>query len=108
MRPYPGGDQRVQVSTGGGESPVWSKHNEIFSLADGTVSAVSVASRGGSLTVSKPSVLFRTGGDTHLVAAFDATSDGQHFFMLRARGSRHVSLVFNWPADLARLAAGVP
>ena len=107
-RPFPDGDQRIQVSTSGGEMPVWSKSNEIFYVAGGGISAVSVTLRGGSLAVSKPVVLFPTGGDTHLVPVFDATPDGQHFLMLRSRGRQHIALIFNWPSDLARIATPGP
>jgi Tol biopolymer transport system component len=103
VRPFPDGDERIQVSTAGGEQPVWSgKTNEIFYIANGTVTAVSVTARGASLAVSKPIVLFPVGGDTHLVSTFDVMPDGQRFLMLRTRGSQHIALIFNWPADLPR------
>ena len=105
VRPFPEGDQRIQVSSSGGEMPVWSKNREIFYVAPDGVSSVSVTPQGGSLAVSKPIVLFPTGGETHLVSVFDATPDGQHFLMLRSRGSQHLALIFNWPSDLARLGA---
>ncbi len=105
VRPFPEGDQRIQVSSSGGEMPVWSKTREIFYVAPDGVSSVSVTPQGGSLAVSKPVVLFPTGGETHLVPVFDATPDGQHFLMLRSRGSQHLALIFNWPSDLARLGA---
>jgi hypothetical protein len=66
------------------------------------MSSVSVTAQGGSLAVSKPVVLFPTGGDTHLVSTFAMTPDGQRFFMLRTRGSQQVALIFNWPSDLAQ------
>jgi WD40 repeat protein len=105
VRPFPEGDQRIQVSSSGGQMPVWSKSREIFYVGAGGVSAVSITPQGGSLAVSKPVVLFPTGGETHLVEVFDATPDGQHFLMLRSRGSQHLALIFNWPSDLARLGA---
>ena len=105
MRPFPEGDQRIQVSTNGGDSPVWSKSNEIFYIAAPGLMAASVTFQGNSLSVSKPVVLFPTGGDTDLLAAFDVTPDGQRFLMLRSRGSQHLSLIFNWPLDVARLGA---
>jgi hypothetical protein len=104
-RPFPEGDERIRVSTNGGEMPVWSKSHEIFYVAAGNISAVSVSPQGGSLTVSKPTVLFPTGGETHLVTVFEATPDGQHFLMLRSRGRQHVALIFNWPLDLARIGS---
>jgi hypothetical protein len=50
-------------------------------------------------------MLFRTGGDTHLAPVFDVTPDGQRFLMLRSRGGQHISLILNWPGELARRAA---
>jgi len=105
VRPFPEGDQRIQVSSNGGEMPVWSKSGEIFYIGGGSLSAVSVTPQGRSLAVSKPVVLFPMGGETHLVSVFDPTPDGQHFLMLRSRGSQHLTLTFNWPSDLARLGA---
>jgi hypothetical protein len=105
VRPFPDGDQRIQVSSSGGQMPAWSKTREIFYVGTGGVSAVSVTPQSGSLAVSKPVVLFPTGGETHLVPVFDPTPDGQHFLMLRSRGSQHLALIFNWPSDLARLGA---
>jgi len=87
VRPFPEGDQRIQVSSSGGQMPVWSKSREIFYVGAGGVSAVSVTPQSGSLAVSKPVVLFPTGGESHLVEVFDATADGQHFLMLRSRGA---------------------
>jgi Tol biopolymer transport system component len=105
VRPFPDGDQRIQVSSSGGQMPAWSKTREIFYVGEGGVSTVSVTPQSGSLAVSKPVVLFPTGGETHLVPVFDPTPDGQHFLMLRSRGSQHLALIFNWPSDLARLGA---
>ncbi len=105
VRPFPEGDQRIQVSTNGGDSPVWSKSNEIFYIAAPGLTAASITFQGNSLSVSKPVVLFPTGGDTDLVAAFDVTPDGQRFLMLRSRGTQHLSFIFNWPLEVARLVA---
>jgi eukaryotic-like serine/threonine-protein kinase len=105
VRPFPEGNERFQLSTGGGEAPVWSRSGEVFYLAGGGISSVSVTSRGGSLKVSTPTLLFRTGGETHLAPVFDVTPDGQRFLMLRSRGSEHVSLILNWPRELNRLLA---
>ena len=102
VRPFPDGDQRIQVSTNGGEQPKWSKSNEIFYIANGGILSASATERGGSLSVSKPIVLLPITGDTHLVSAFDVTPDGQRFLMLRSRGSQQLALIFNWPSDLAR------
>lgn len=98
-------DERVQVSTNGGESPVWKRDDEILFLSGDVVNAVSVARRGSSIVVSKPVELFRTGGASRLAPAFDVTPDGQHFYLLRSRGHSRLSVVLGWPRDLARLQA---
>ena len=104
-RPFPEGENRLQLSTEGGETPVWSRSGEVFYHAGGGLYSVSVAARGDALVGSKPALLFRTGGESRLAPVFDVTPDGQRFLMLRSRGSEHVSLVFNWRRELARLGA---
>jgi hypothetical protein len=71
--------------------------------ATGGLYAVPITTRGDSLAVSKPVLLFRTGGETHLASVFDVTPDGQRFLMLRSRGREHVSLILNWSREIARL-----
>ena len=103
VQPYPQGDERFQVSTEGGESPVWTRSGEILYLSGASVMSVSVASRAGSLAFSKPVLLFGTGGDGGLAPVFDVAPDARSLYMLRARGRQRVALVFNWPRDLARV-----
>ena len=105
VRPFPGGDQRFQLSTDGGEAPVWARDGEVFYLAGGAIWAVSVAPHGDGLDIAKPVQLFHTGGDTHLAAPFDVTPDGQTFYMLRIAGSDNLSLILHWSGELARRAA---
>jgi serine/threonine-protein kinase len=101
VRPFPKGDEKIQLSTGGGEVPVWTRSGEVVYIAGAAVASVSVSERGGSLAVSKPATLFQTGGDTNLAPAFDVTPDGRSFFMLRSSARQRLSLVLNWPQDLA-------
>jgi serine/threonine-protein kinase len=105
VRPFPGGQSRWQVSTNGGAAPVWCRNGEIFYLADGRLHAATVTIRGDSLAFSRPKPLFAIGAGTGLQPAYDVTSDGQTFLMLRSRAQARISLVFNWPRELARLAA---
>ena len=106
VRPFPEGDQRIQVSTGGGETAgLVEKQRDLLHREAAAFRRLPSRPQGGSLSVSKPVVLFPTAGDTHLVSAFDVTPDGQRFLMLRSRGSQHLALIFNWPSDLARIGA---
>jgi hypothetical protein len=105
VRPFPEGEGRVQVSTSGGILPVWSKTGEIFYMDGSAILAASIATSGGSPTVSKPVVLFQTRGDTNLAPVFEVTPDGKTFYMLRTRGRDQVSVILNWPRDLAQIEA---
>jgi hypothetical protein len=105
IRPFPEGDRRVQVSTDGGWSPVWTNGGEILYVSGSAIVAVSIATSGGSLTVSKPVVLFQTGGNIGLAPVFDVTPDGKTLFMLRSRGREYVSVILNWTRDLAQIEA---
>ena len=102
VRPFPEGDQRIQVSNGGGTSPVWTQAGEILYATPSAITAVSVTTRGGSLAVSKPVVLVQTGGESRLAPVFGVTPDGKTLFMLRLRGREQLSLIFNWGAELTR------
>jgi serine/threonine-protein kinase len=105
VRPFPEGDQRVQVSTDGGFSPVWTNGGEILYVSGSAIVAASIATGGGSLTVSKPVVLFQTGGSIGLAPVFAVTPDGKTLLMLRSRGREQVSVILNWPRDLAQIEA---
>jgi hypothetical protein len=104
IRPYPEGDQRIQVSSGGGTSPVWTRTGEIVYATTSAIVAVSVTTRGGSLSVSNPVELVQTGGESRLAPVFGVTPDGTTLFMLRLRGREQLSLIFNWGAELAGAA----
>jgi hypothetical protein len=92
----------MQVSSGGGTSPVWTNTGEIFYASASGIVVVSVTTRGGSLAVSTPVPLVRTGGESGLAPVFGVTPDGKTLFMLRSRGREQLSLIFNWSAELAR------
>jgi Tol biopolymer transport system component len=105
VRPFPQGDQRVQVSTDGGVAPVWTTHGEIVYVSGSAIVAASITTSGGSPVVSKPVVLFQAGGETNLAPLFEVTPDGKTFYMLRARGREQVSVILNWPRELAQIEA---
>jgi hypothetical protein len=103
VRPFPQGDKLFQISTDGGEAPTWCADGEIFYLANDRLLAVSVRARGDDLEISKPTVLIDL--DNKLVRrAFDAAADGQSFLMLRSNVEERISVIFNWPKELARIS----
>jgi len=98
---------RLQVSREGGGYPLWGKSGEIFFWNEGHLLAVPVLTR-SSLSVGEPVGLFST---NHYASwtnrGYDVTADGQRFVLARipeASLPREVRVVFNWFAELERLA----
>jgi Tol biopolymer transport system component len=106
LRPHPGPGAKQQVSTEGGNSPVWSHSGkELFYLNGRKVMAVPLAAV--AHTVGRPVLLFE--GEYNVagsVANFDVTPDGEGFVMVRGEGPTlpwvqgHV--LTNWLDDLER------
>jgi len=106
VRPYPGPDRRVQVSTDGGSYPLWSRTGtEIFYRNGNRMMAVDVAT--GALdadpTVSAPKMLFEARyafvGNT--VPAYDVSADGQRFVVVKQESTANrLNVVLNWFSEL--------
>ena len=112
VRPFPDVDKgRWQVSTDGGDSPLWSPTSqEIFYRKDNAVMAVSVETE-PTFKPGKAEILFRGPyvllgtGEGH---PWDITPDGKRFLMMKEAGStssatggpRKISIVLNWFEEL--------
>jgi dipeptidyl aminopeptidase/acylaminoacyl peptidase len=116
VRPFPeveGG--RWQVSTSGGDSPLWSPDGrELFYRNGDAVMAVPVNAN-ESFSLETPKILFR---GTYIAASFrlldfkpapwDISRDGKRFLMLKPRasaeaqmpGPRKIIVVMNWLEEL--------
>jgi dipeptidyl aminopeptidase/acylaminoacyl peptidase len=101
--PQPGG--KWQISTGGGEIPIWSRdgHELFFVSADNKMMAVEFKTTGGKLEPGVPKPLFdvRLGrGDTN----FDVSKDGRFLIptLLDQGASEPLTVVLNWPEMLKK------
>jgi len=114
VRPFPeveGG--RWQVSTSGGDSPLWSRDGrELFYRSGDAVMSVSVKTE-PSFSLATPGVLFR---GNYVASAFklidfepapwDVSPDGKRFLMMKPRSSgdaaegRKIMVVMNWQEEL--------
>ena len=108
IRPYPGPDRKVTVSTQGGTHPRWNRNGkELFYRSGNKMMVVDVATS-PTLTLSQPRVLFEQRyafGSAQTVANYDVSPDGQRFVMIRDDSSAgHFNLVLNWFDELRRLA----
>jgi len=106
VRPFPAGEGRWQVSTDGGRLPAWSRGGEVFYRSRERMMSVAVSARGGGLEVATPRLLFVVPAGAGLSTDFKLSADGQRFLMSRSRQGERMTLVLNWPRELAQLAGG--
>jgi Tol biopolymer transport system component len=105
ITPFPGGGAQYQVSTSGGERPVW-RHDgkEIYYREGLRMMAVEVRVRANSLELSPPKALFELAAGNLNGRYYDVASDGRFLantspLTTMAQG---FSLVVNWPARLKK------
>ncbi len=113
IRAMGGSGRRLQVSSEGGDEPVWSpRGDEIFYRRGSQMISVPVSTR-GDLTVGATSVLFDVPFDVdpfnNDATNYDVSRDGQRFIMVRraiepGRARQQLNLVVNWTESLKRLA----
>ena len=112
VRPFPDVNKgRWQVSTNGGDSPIWSPDGrELFYLNGDSVMAVSVDAE-SALSLGTPKLLFHgsfVGAYPVDGTPWDISPDGKRFLMIKspqavppAEGApRRINIVLNWLEDL--------
>ena len=111
VRSFPGPGGRIQVSTDGGNQPLWIANGEIFYKQANQMIAVQVQTK-PELIVSRPQKLFEGQyiyGNVGPFASYDVTPDGQQFVMIKGGGAteearQEIIVVLNWFEELKRLA----
>ncbi len=101
--PGPGGKQ--QVSTGGGEDPVWrGDGKELFFLFEGKLMAAEVKAKGSGLDIGNARLLFDAHAGFGPFTHYDVAPDGKRFLVatLGEGGSAPMNLVVNWTAELKK------
>ena len=107
--PFPQGNGKWQVSTGGGLDPRWQRDGkELFYVsAENQFMAVEVREKSGSLEFGNPQTLFQTNSVAayrmNSVAAYDVPPDGKKFIVLSRTpesSAEPLMLVTHWPALL--------
>jgi eukaryotic-like serine/threonine-protein kinase len=113
VRSFPGPSGKYPISTHGGVGPIWSRDGRELFYAEGNRMMRVGIERTPRFAASAPQVLFET---PDLVwerpRNYDVLPDGSGFVVVR-RGSassatRSLRVVFNWFAELGRLAPGAP
>ncbi len=96
-----------QISTQGGVDPWWSANGrEInYRQPDGKIMAVPVAAPGSSLEAGNPVALFEAPPPQQRMAEWQATADGQRFYLQRMVGDRAaapVTVVLDWSGEVEK------
>jgi serine/threonine-protein kinase len=108
VTPFPAGGARIQLSTNGASSPVWSRDGRELFYRDGSRTLIATAmntAAANPIGASRP--LFSTAGfleDNTTARSFDVTRDGRFLFVRPQRGSISVALGW-WTEAAATLAA---
>jgi len=109
VQPYPAMDARAQVSTDGGNEPVWSHTSrELFFRQGKKVMAADVTAS-PRFSAGRPRLLFEgdiAGGPA--TPGYDVSANGQRFLVVRGRGGSgadELAVVLNWPEDIRRAAS---
>ena len=114
VRPFPRGEGKWQISSGGGAFPRWSRDGRelIYRVQGERIMSVTLKNVGGqTFQYDPPAELFRDAFATRGSAStYDVAPDRKRFVMLQQpatgdEGQTHVTLVLNWSEDLkARFA----
>jgi len=106
VRPYPGPDRKVPVSTQGGTQPVWNRNGRELFYRDMNKMMVVDVTTSPDLVLSQPRQLFeqRYAFLLRTLTNYDVSADGQRFVMVKDEsGSGRLNVVQNWLEDLKRL-----
>ena len=108
IRPFPGPDRKVPISTEGGTHPRWNPNGKELFYRSGNKMMVVDVSMGSDLKPSRPRVLFEQRyafGSAQTIPNYDVSPDGQRFLMVKDdSASGRLNIVLNWLEELKRLA----
>jgi len=106
VQPFPALGHRAQVSTDGGEQPVWSADGRLFYRANKSMMVAQLSRGADAVSVVSRRKLFDADfyGAGEFAATYDVSPDGTHFLMARRAGAGAGQLV-TWVDWLGELAA---
>ena len=106
IQPFPGPGQRLKISTGGGEGPVWHPEGtELFYLDDSRMMAVDIQLE-PEVLIGRAHSLFHgnySRGRLHWVTNYDVSRDGKRFLMTvrdPVPKIREIRVVQDWFRDV--------
>ena len=111
MQPFPGPGRKWQVSTDGGEEPVWARNGELFYRNANQMMAVETKTQ-PTFSAGTPRLLFEGSGRSSFRrvtagpfnANYDVAADAQRFVMVKAAETGtapgQIQVVLNWFEEL--------
>jgi len=114
VKAYPGPGGKWQISTNGGNEPVWNRNGcELFFRSGDKMMAVEINTQAG-FTAGEPRILFEKPYERTPITFpnYDVSPDGQRFLMLKSveqeqAGPTQINVVLNWTEELKRLVPRV-
>ena len=110
VQPFPQSGRKWQVSTDGGDEPVWSRNGrELFYTNGDRLMAVDVTTQ-AIFSVGSPRLLFqgRYAHSTTSSAGYDVSPDGRRFLRVQPiepdPPNNQINVVINWFEELKRIA----
>jgi serine/threonine-protein kinase len=109
VQPFPGPGGRLQVSTGGGSEPVWSRDGKrLFYRGDGHLMVTTLTTNPTLAVAARDTVLtddYQFASNPH--ANYDVASDGAHFVFLKGVGQGNMIVATNWSSLIRPIMSGV-
>ncbi len=105
ITPFPDGGAQYQVSTSGGERPLWRRDGKEIYYREGLrVMAVEVRTKADSLELTTPTPLFEVAAGNLNGRYYDIAPDGRFLANTspQAAKAQSFSLMVNWPARLKK------
>jgi len=103
VRPVPGPGGRLQVSNGGGNTPIWARNGKELFYRTSTRVVAATLSLGAELAVTRRDSLFVDMYYNDLSPQFDVFPDGSFLVIREAPGSdAKLNVVVNWQALLKK------
>ena len=107
VRPYPSASAKYQISTAGGEEPVWSPNGQELFYRNGQKWMVLPITLRSEFNAGRPRVLFEGSYINTPGPSYDISPDGKRFLMLRPPGDAapdlQLNVVLGWFEELKRL-----
>jgi len=104
VAPFPSLDGKWQISTEGGEEPLWSPTGDelYYLLSPGTIMAADMSVRGESLAPGSARPLFDATFSHELGSSYTISPDGQRFLLNvipDGDATNHVTVLLDWLGD---------